>query len=459
VFNRKGQATAVGGVFFVLLMVTLIGLFLYQLDYEHRYVVQSLEAIEKRKKIYNEDLAISEKYTITRSYSASDVSAEVIVINGTLVSGSNSSLIDKGNNFIIIDSVAVVNLTVPGGSTVVTDEFVRNGEFNEGFKYWNLKNGVLGRWIIDVYPSNNNASVYYIRSLPSKMEDKARLSQDISVDVSPLYAELSFKYRITWDWPWWFSPKGFIEVWLLNQTSSTRIFGPRELSSSWTSPTISDLKISRGKYTLEFRVYVRNPSRWFLIRNCKIWIDKVSLVIRYQEDLEGYSSVIYGIKTELNLNLPECYNFSYKLLTKTSRSLIFEVYTFDFKNNIWKLESKFITPSDDWFNLTLSSPRIIIYSESQYSFEISFDYLYVETVELNPSEFILYIKNTGNVEADIVACWVKNETMKAIRYEIKQTLLPGDILEVDIPITLTRGSTYKIRVITRNQVFRFNFTP
>lgn len=453
-FSRRGQATAIGGVFLILLIVTLVGLFIYQLDYQHRYVTQSLETIEKREKMFNENIIINENYTVVKSYTASEVSAEMKIINGTLISGSNSSLINKGSDYIKIDSVAIINLTVPGGTTPITREIIRNGEFDEDFRYWN-RYSRLGRWIIDTY-SGDNAAVYYTY-LPRRQKDKAMLSQDIAVNASPTSAKLSFKYRMTW-WPWWLVPDGFIEVWLRNETWRSRIFGPQRLNSSWISPTISNLEISRGNYTLEFRVYVSNPSNWFSV-SCRIWIDKVSLIIKYEEGLEEYRNVIYGVKTELDLDLPEYYNLSYKLLTKTSRSLILEVYIFDAENNVWRLQEKFITPSNEWFNLTFNSPKIIIYSESQNSFKVFFDYLYVETVELNPSKFILSIENVGSVEVEIVACWLKNETISAQRYDINREILPGEILEIEIPVVLTKGATYSIRVVTRSRVFQHSFTP
>ncbi|RLE83848.1 MAG: hypothetical protein DRJ39_04165 [Thermoprotei archaeon] len=55
---------------------------------------------------------------------------------------------------------------------------------------------------------------------------------------------------------------------------------------------------------------------------------------------------------------------------------------------------------------------------------IAFDYLYVETIELNPNEFTLVVKNNGYSDVKVIACWLKNETMNAMRYEIGRVVLP-----------------------------------
>ena len=451
-FNRKGQATAIGGVFFVLLMVTLIGLFLYQLDYQHRFIAQSIQAIEEQRKAYTENLRIDQNYTILKSYSAFEVSSETYIINGTLVSGTNSSLNDIGGDYIVVDSGAILNITIPGGVITVEKNVIKNGEFNDGLLYWTAENGRRGVWTIGTYTNETGGTDYaavYSAWLPRRSSDRATIYQEFTAE-NDATATLSFRYGLT-GFP--FLPNGYIDVYI----DRTRI-GRYYLSSGWTPVEVTDLSITSGTHTLKFYLVIINPSRWVPLI-CDVWIDKVSLVLRYTTEEAGYKVLVYGFKVELQLYLPEHYNSTCKLLTQTNRSLVLEMYVFDEDNNVWRLEDKFLTVTGEWFNLTFDSSKIRLYSESQQPFRIIFDYLYIETTELNPDGFTLIIENAGSSNTEIIACWLKNETMNAMRYEVRRVLLPGEILEIDIPLRLSRGSLYEVRVVTRNNVFKYQFTP
>lgn len=459
--GRRGQATAIGGVFFVLLMVALLGLIFYQIDYEHRFHTKSIEVMEERKRAYTERIKVSENYTITRNYAAADV-ATFTVLEGDLVSGNNSSLNDIGVNYIIVDSDAVFNLTVPGGTTTTTSEAIKNGEFNYGLDYWIYVNGV-GSWNTSTYINGTgglDTAAIYSTIVSGGAVDNAKLYQSFTVGENLKSAELSFNYRMWWELCPFPLPREYIFnlfVFIDNNAIGTYSLTCNEWKSI-SAIDVTDYLTTPGNHTLEFRIYIYNPNRW-LSFSYKVWIDKVSLKLTYIDETAEFSSVVYGIDAMLDLDMPDYYNLTYKLLTQTNISLILDVYAFDEENNIWVLYDKFLTVANEWSNITLDSPRIRIYAESQHPFRIQFDYLYVETTELNPNGFTLIIENAGDYDLEIVACWLKNETLDALRYEVGRSLLPGERLEVNIPVVLTKGSLYQVRVVTRNNVFKHSFTP
>jgi len=424
-------------VFLILLIVTLVGLFIYQLDYQHRYVVQSLETIENRKKVYLENISISENYTIIKRYEASDVQAKLYVLNGTHV-GKNSSLGTK-NEPIIVDSQTILNLTIPGVEEPLPPKnVIKNGDFSDDYKFWTYK--PKANWPLflnEIY----KAAVYWRR-----INGEGRLSQVFTVEEDLILKEAKLEFK------WKVGCLGMLRVTIDNNEVYQRWI----YDDKWIYVNQSiDIKIlNPGPHTLTFYAYTSE-------RFCSLLIDDVKLILTYVQKYEKFSDVIYGVKTEVSFNLPSSnvYNFTCRLSVKVNRSLILEAYIFDEENNVWVLDNKFFAKRNEWFNLTFDTSKIMLYSESEYPFRVWFDYLYIEATELDPDGFTLTIENRGSYEVKVLAYWLKNETI-CVRTEIKKTLLPGDKLEIrNEDITLSRGSSYEIRVITRNNVFKYVFIP
>ena len=441
-FNRRGQVTAIGGVFFVLLMVTLIGLFLYQLNYEHEYVVRSLNVIEKRKNAYLEKVSVSENYTVIKKYDASSVQAKLYVREGILTSGNNNSLGTKGEP-IVVDSEGILSITIPGSEvTLPPVNAISNGNFSNNYESWTYSPEENWPLFFNFF---YEAAVYWRR-----LNRAGRLSQTFTVrsDYSLNEVVLRFQWRILT-----FECSGRVTVTIDGNVIYDRSGFYGDIYNVEIPVDISIL--TPGSHTISFNVYTDK-------RLGALLIDNVELLLTYTSTEGEISSIVlYGIITEINFDLSNSriYSYTCRLSTKVNKSLVLEIYVFDENENAWILDRKLLTEKDEWFNLALNVPKVRLYAESQTPFKLEFDYLYVETVELNPTGFTLFLKNTGSSTLEVIACWLKNETMSAVRYEVDRIILPGEEIGIDIPIVLSRGSTYEVRVITKNNVFKFQFTP
>ncbi|RLE63236.1 MAG: hypothetical protein DRJ38_08080 [Thermoprotei archaeon] len=358
---------------------------------------------------------------------------------GVLISGDNSSL-GVRNELIIVDSENILSITIPGSEvTLPPVNVIANGDFSNDYESWTYspeKNWPL------LFNEIYGAAVYW-----RQINKDGRLSQTFTVRDDYFLKEAVLKFR----WRVLTGCFGRVTVTI----DDIEVYDGSGFSGDDVEISIDTSILTPGSHTITFNVYT---GRQF----CTLLIDDVKLFLTYTYMEGGVNNVIlYGIMIEVDFDLtnPRIYNYTCRLSAKANQSLILEVYVFDENSNVWTLDNKLLAEKDKWFGLALNVPKVRLYAESQTPFKLEFDYLYVETVELNPTGFTLFLKNTGSSTLEVIACWLKNETMSAVRYEVDRIILPGEEIGIDIPIVLSRGSTYEVRVITKNNVFKFQFTP
>lgn len=151
---RLGQATAVGGVFFLVISVIMLALLNYAF---YAYYSRAIELVRQVDELGYELLEIGLCYKYW-----SEIEGDVEVASGRVVREDSGALQELGDGRII----SVVSRAVLNVSPVLTN-LISNGEFEQGFSDWSHSGG----WSIDNAYGTPPPSAKYHASLGKKLSE------------------------------------------------------------------------------------------------------------------------------------------------------------------------------------------------------------------------------------------------------------------------------------------------
>jgi len=419
--------------------------------------------------IAEEDMPVVENLDINVNYinysitPPSNASASVIIHGGKLIAGNNDSINAIDTDQIVISSVPLINISIPGSNTSTTLYPVKNGDFEDDFNDWTIVNGAYGYWTTVSDPILNSRVAFYDIpfGIPRNRKETTSFYQYINITEKPDKIVLRFKYFM--DYSTWPLP-GFIRDYDLTVSfyndSWSKTYDYTTSGGTWVTEEIdiTSFFTSTGIHKLQFTVFMwTGPLFTFYYFNTRI--DDVELILTYYNITPGVNFTLnYHVDVEIDTTIVDCYNFTNKLRSLVNISVPITTYIYDEADNVWIESKKFIPLSNEWFNITYDTEKLRIRAESYYPFEFRIDYLHINRTILDTKDIELVINNKGTEKVYIVSLWLRNNTFEE-RIPIEEYLEPSHSLPMNITVTLTKGSTYEIRVITRHRRHCLIFTP
>jgi len=473
--NRKGDATAVGGLFFLVMSLMIISLMMFSFWTHYDLSVKLLRKIEEARP---EDAVISLEYTYLDTKDASVVNYTVTI--GTVVDSGVNPLQTRGDgDTLVIESRQALDIEVAKVSVTRTTNFIRNGEFDEGFNYWTTDTippsppGVTGNWTIATYNDGDKAARRITEMTgpaggPGKKTQTATLSQQFSVEAEVTEATLSFNYlmnltivsgeqkEMTYN----------LKVKILRDGKivfSDTIEYDDDEEPEWETATydVTSAFTKSGDYTLIFEIEMRvipakGTEKYDVIFDT--WIDKVELLITYIEEVQRGAELLpaYDAEIYFNVTVPNSYNITSKLLLWSNVSVLCRTYEWNSADNAWILKSCVYSTGNSWFNITLYGSRIRVYVSSPWAFKLELDYIEVHAYVLNTSGLYVTLKNTGSPDIRLIAVWV-NETRYPNSGVWDLWVLSGEERKVSISHSLESGKHYTVKVITSKEAYTKSF--
>jgi len=377
----------------------------------------------------------------------------VAVVKGTLVSGDVSSLDrESDGDFLVIEAFTP---TLPQFSKEV--ELIRNGEFDEGFKYW-VPSATQGIWRVVTIGSDYVAEhSVFVLHFPAT----ATLRQTFTV------AEEYDKVTLEFDFYMYVTRIGSYRIEV--RINGARVFTRRGLTNTgWVHVGPIDVteEVVKGTNIIEFRVGYFSLRRGYIFR-----LDSVSLkgFIVGPPPVGGIpiADIRFFISTPRNLM-----NSTLTLKLMVSEPCEVFLYAFDFNDEVWRLTEGAYSEGGSWFylNTTLSEQvflsrgirlRLNVVSFQVSNFTLYIDYLGMLLYQFTPDNASLLILNNGPAPVYVVSAWLINDTYH-YRFTVEQFIGVGMKLKVSLSdvTSLSPGCRYIIRVWTKVRAHEVEFnTP
>jgi len=445
----RGQASVVGGLFTIAITMLLLMAVIYV---QGKYLLLFKESFSKMQNRLNnqERLVLYVNYTRQLNPSASS-STSISVIEGKLVSGNVRSLNrESDNDFLVIETAAPEG----EGSSTEEVELVKNGEFNEGFRYW-IRWATSGRWRVvrigSDYVAEHSAFVWFFPVT-------ATLTQYITITEDFDKVTLKFDYYM------YVSRIGtyVIKVYVNRALVYSRV-GTATTGWVHVSPIDVTKYIVKGRNILRF--YVRYSRYW---RGYIFRLDSVSLkgikTIPPPTGKTPITDVRFSISGPRNL-----VNSTFTLRVKVSGPCDVSLYAFDFNDRVWRLLNSVYSETDVWFYLNASLNKSIFFnrgvilrlygiSHRVSNFTLYVDYLGITFYEFTPNNVSLYVVNNGSTSVYVISVWLINSTYHH-RISVERFLDAGMKLEIPLSqaVSLSPSCKYTVRVWTKVRAYEIEF--
>ncbi|MEM2186981.1 MAG: hypothetical protein QXT37_08390 [Thermofilaceae archaeon] len=423
----RGISTVIGALLFLLVASLLLALALRAFN----ETVLALNEVANNQRAGVEQLGIKVSYTKWSRILASDAIGSVDVIQGAELTLLDPSLLNALDGQAI--RVAAQRLDGEGGGGGETVQLIRNGGFDEDFKYWTYS--PVEWWSID------NGRAHCRADLGGGSQAKASLNQTFTLDFTPTTAVLSFQYM--WDT---FPPgqeKNFILQVLLLKNNQIVWWGDRNLVKQERNQLhefradLTGYLTEPGSYTLAFVLFMESKQK----ATFYFWLDNVSLVASRQPP-PGVPGAAYQLS--LVINLKSGITLQGSLYVSSNASVFLEVYRRD--GGSWLLTEKRLLEKDVQTSVRLEGGGpFMLLAYSGQSFELAMDYLDAEALQL--ASVSVVISNLGTEPVDIYAVWLRNSSWEK-RVDVKSVLLPNDSLEINFDTYLSLYRLYEVRVVT-----------
>ena len=436
----RGQASVIGGLFAIVVMLLL---FMTAIYVEGRYLELMRESFSRLHRRLNSPESLELEVNCSRVLRPAASSVVTITVKaGDLVSGDASSLDAEGDDDYLVIA-----------STLGREEVIRNGEFDEGFKYW-MALATQGEWSVVSIDGDNVAEHYVAQARPSAM---ASLGQNFTVSEEFEEATLEFDYYMQ-------TPEGqyVIEV----RINDVQVFyNMSNASVDWTHVGPIDVteQVRVGRNALYIKVSYLTPRKSYTFR-----IDSVSLKVTPRAP-PTYPPPEVDVR--FNVSVPSgAVNGTFTLTVACSEPADVYLYALDCSEGVWRLLSGAYAEDEGWFhfNVTVGEEflsggaelRLYAVGRGVSNFTLLVDYLGIAVEVFTPDSAHLVVKNVGSTSAYVISAWLINETGH-YRVSVESYVDPGEELRVQLAnstLRLSWGSRYLVRVWTPVRSHEVAFT-
>ncbi|RLE66950.1 MAG: hypothetical protein DRJ47_01250 [Thermoprotei archaeon] len=470
--NRRADATAVGGVFFLAMSLLVISLILYSLSTQYDLTISMLEKIEENKP---EEIEVTPIYTYMVTKNASIVSYSVTI--GSIVDGGSNPLLNASDNDVIsIDAVKLVDLDLEYIRVPSSTLLLQDSEFNHDFEYWEtqISPSDSGEWSILTYNGGDNASHVIMRSVREKGHGTNSISGYIQQNFTLQSVEnmesmtISLRYNASLQGS--LGGRGEVKQAYLKvqvyrdgkKVGDETVFNLRHQEpgvvtgwNSW-SEDITEYFNKAGDYTL--RLFVKLEVKGQHNVTFEVWIDKVELNFTYYEERPPPSEIqAYFTEVYFNITgLENVYNISSRLLAYTNTSILCNIYTRNSSSENWVLKEIEYINEASWFNLSFPGQMIRLLFSSSTPFNVKLDYMEVRAWVLNTSGLYVKVYNKGAPDVRVISVWVNN-TRTPSEGVWNRWMLSTETALLPVSYPLEKDKSYVIRVVTSRDVYTSTF--
>lgn len=427
--HRRGVATAIGALLFLLIAFSMLGLFIMTFRLQSELSTMYMQKMENTAKMAKISASVSYvKLQDIQPLIGSTVKYATLM--GKAEDDGPDSLTGIDTKYIVLTSVSITESL--GGEKSL--ELIKNGDFRYRSQYWDT----YGRQWIGGWSFDGRYAIYWGLN-PREISAYIRQNFTYSMDYRDPVLSFTYKYSVF--------PTNVIrnvEVRIIDSRGILVFRNPLSPKSVWTkiSLNLSEVPFSKGIYTLTFNINLRDGNRLVYI---SFYLDNVSLLVNIPgANYTGFMNNVADIYFD---TIDDSVSSFYLASNETT---FLEVYAFNYTSNLWSFTSKYIFEPNTYVNITSLSNKTRFFFYSMNPFQVKFDYMRISRKRL--ADMInITLKNIGDGEERILSIWINNT-----RYPSSGILdfyiLPGEsrTLTIDlssIGITLEPNNVYVIEIV------------